>query len=187
MPISWTAIQALHEPDLERHWARCRDELTLDCPLEVFEELFFEHHGDDDFGGAVSRRRLGDGRLDRDGSIRRDVATRGGRPRLSVRGGRGACTDVAREALSMRGRRSSSTGRCHHTWLRPPILVTGEVTGQWLRVRAAGRVHAARQSARATRSAGGARDEAASGVGGCSIRQGRVKWKPENFWISRSH
>lgn len=32
MPISWTAIQALHEPDLERHWARCRDELTLDCP-----------------------------------------------------------------------------------------------------------------------------------------------------------
>ena len=51
MPISWTAIQALHEPDLERHWARCRDELTLDCPLAVFEELFFEHHGDDDFGG----------------------------------------------------------------------------------------------------------------------------------------
>jgi hypothetical protein len=25
--------------------------LTLDCPLAVFEELFFEHHGDDDFGG----------------------------------------------------------------------------------------------------------------------------------------
>ena len=28
-----------------------RDELTLDCPLAVFKELFFEHHGDDDFGG----------------------------------------------------------------------------------------------------------------------------------------
>lgn len=55
MPISWTAIQALHEPDLERHWARCRDELTLDCPLAVFEELFFEHHGDDDFGGICHR------------------------------------------------------------------------------------------------------------------------------------
>ena len=50
MPISWSAIQALHEPDLERHWVRCRDELGLDCPLEVFEELFFEHHGDAEFG-----------------------------------------------------------------------------------------------------------------------------------------
>ncbi len=50
MPISWSAIQALHEPDLERHWVRCRVELGLDCPLEVFEELFFEHHGDADFG-----------------------------------------------------------------------------------------------------------------------------------------
>ena len=50
MPISWSAIQALHEPDLERHWVRCRDELGLDCPLDVFEELFFEHHGDAEFG-----------------------------------------------------------------------------------------------------------------------------------------
>ena len=50
MTISWTAIQALHEPDLERHWVRCRDELGLDCPLDVFEELFFEHHGDAEFG-----------------------------------------------------------------------------------------------------------------------------------------
>ena len=50
MPISWSAIQALHVPDLQRHWMRCRDELGHDCPLEVFEELFFEHHGDEDFG-----------------------------------------------------------------------------------------------------------------------------------------
>ena len=64
MPISWTAIQALHEPDLDRHWVRCRDELGLDCPLEVFEELFFEQHGDAEFGVAVSRRRLVGGGLD---------------------------------------------------------------------------------------------------------------------------
>ena len=48
--MCWSAIQALHEPDFERHWVRCRDELGLDCPLEVFEELFFEHHGDAEFG-----------------------------------------------------------------------------------------------------------------------------------------
>ena len=27
MSISWSAIQALHGPDVERHWVRCRDEL----------------------------------------------------------------------------------------------------------------------------------------------------------------
>ena len=50
MPISWTAIQALHERDLDRHWALSRDELGLDGTLEVFEELFFEHHGDAELG-----------------------------------------------------------------------------------------------------------------------------------------
>jgi hypothetical protein len=25
----------------------------LDCPLDVFEQLFFDHHGDDDFAGVV--------------------------------------------------------------------------------------------------------------------------------------
>ena len=50
MAFSWVAIQALYEPDLERYWVRCRDELGLDCPLEGFEGLFFEHHGDEDFG-----------------------------------------------------------------------------------------------------------------------------------------
>ena len=45
--------------------------------------------------------------------------------------------------------------------------------GQWLRVRAAGRVQPARQSARLARSAGGARDEGASGVGGGGRSVGR--------------
>jgi hypothetical protein len=46
MAVNWSQIQALCEPTLETHWARCWDELALDCPIGVFEELFFEHHGD---------------------------------------------------------------------------------------------------------------------------------------------
>jgi hypothetical protein len=66
LPISWSSIQALHEPGLERHWVRCRDELGLDCPLEVFEELFFEHHGVEDFGTMYRTADSGHRRGDRE-------------------------------------------------------------------------------------------------------------------------
>jgi hypothetical protein len=54
MPISWSSIQSLREPDRDRHWARCRDELGLDCPVDVFKELFFEHQRDEEFGTPYS-------------------------------------------------------------------------------------------------------------------------------------
>jgi len=94
MPISWTAIQALHEPDLERHWARCRDELTLDCPLAVFEELFFEHHGDDDFGGPFRAIELATALLAETGLHSGGVHTLCGPPRLPSPGVRGARVGV---------------------------------------------------------------------------------------------
>jgi hypothetical protein len=124
MPISWSAIQALHEPELERHWVRCRDELGLDCPLEVFEELFFEHHGDEDFGtmyraadwsavvwtelelSGVALRRVG---VDRGYQYAVDEA----RARTLEEG-----LSDARDAVVEHWAR-------HLTWLRPPILVSG--------------------------------------------------------------
>lgn len=50
MRIFSATVQTLYVPGLEQHWVRCRAEIGLDRPLEVFEELFFEHHGDEDFG-----------------------------------------------------------------------------------------------------------------------------------------
>lgn len=49
--LAHVVIQKKERLLLGRHLARCRDELGLDCPLEVFEELFFEHHGDANFAG----------------------------------------------------------------------------------------------------------------------------------------
>ena len=129
MPISWTGIQALHEPDLERHWARCRDELTLDCPLAVFEELFFEHHGDDDFGGlyrAIDWATAVWTETDLSGVMLRRVA---------VDRGYQYAVDEARARTLREGLVDARPAivehwSLHHTWLRPPVLVTGDVTGR---------------------------------------------------------
>lgn len=50
MSISWAAIRKLHEADLDLRRVRCRDGLDFDCPLDVFEERFLGHHGDEEFG-----------------------------------------------------------------------------------------------------------------------------------------
>ena len=128
MPISWTAIQALHEPELERHWVRCRDELGLDCPLEVFEELFFEHHGDEDFGTmyrAVDWSAVAWTETELSGVLLR---------RVGVDRGYQYAVDEARARTLQEGLSDARDAVVEHwlsqlTWLRPPILVTGEVTG----------------------------------------------------------
>ena len=128
MTISWTAIQALHEPDLDRHWVRCRDELGLDCPLDVFEELFFEQHGDAEFGTlyrAVDWSTVAWTETELSGLLLRRVA---------VERGFQYAVDEARARTLLEGLVDDRADVVEHwarqqTWLRPPILVTGEVTG----------------------------------------------------------
>ena len=128
MPISWSAIQALHEPDFERHWVRCRDELGLDCPLEVFEELFFEHHGDAEFGAlyrAVDWSAVAWTETELSGVLLR---------RVGVDRGYQYAVDEARARTLQEGLSDARDAVVEHwarhsTWLRPPILVSGEVTG----------------------------------------------------------
>lgn len=124
MRISWTAIQALHEPDLERHWSRCGDELGLDCPIEVFEELFFERYGAADFGAtfrAVDWSEVAWRERGLSGMALRQVA---------VDGGYQHAVDEARARTLFEGLVDERPAivehwSLHHTWLRPPVLVTG--------------------------------------------------------------
>jgi hypothetical protein len=61
MSVQWQRIAELYEPDAERHWQACLRELGLDCPLEVFGQLFHEHHADAEF--AVLYRSVDWGRV----------------------------------------------------------------------------------------------------------------------------
>ena len=127
-PVSWRSIQALHALELESHWVRCRDELGLDCPLEVFEELFFEHHGDEDFSTlyrAVDWSAVAWTETELSGLLLRRVA---------VERGFQYAVDEARARTLLEGLSDARDAVVEHwaghlTWLRPPILVTGEVTG----------------------------------------------------------
>jgi hypothetical protein len=46
--FSWARIQRLYDADLGLHWQRCETE-GLQCPQEVFTQLFHEKANDEDF------------------------------------------------------------------------------------------------------------------------------------------
>jgi hypothetical protein len=103
MAVNWSQIQALYEPTLETHWARCRDELALDCPVEAAHDALV--------------------------GLARTVA-------MERASGRNQLADHAAAAVRARSSRWSKAWPEivefwveHGTWLRPPVLVTGEVTG----------------------------------------------------------
>jgi hypothetical protein len=139
MPISWTAIQALHAPDLDRHRVRCRDELGLDCPLEVFEDLFLEHHGDAEFGSlcrAVDWSAVAWTETELSGLPLRRVA---------VERGFQYAVDEARARTLQEGLSDARDAVVEH-WARHFDLAPaadsgdGRDDGQWLRLRVAGGV-----------------------------------------------
>src|SRR5450631_966321 len=51
--IEQQAILSMHRVRQGFVKARSAQALGLNCPLDVFEDLFFDHHGDDDFAGVV--------------------------------------------------------------------------------------------------------------------------------------
>lgn len=52
MTIRWTAIQNQYAPLAADHLSRAQA-LGLTCPLDVVEQLFHDHHCDEDFADVV--------------------------------------------------------------------------------------------------------------------------------------
>ena len=50
--MSWRRIQSLYDPDGPTHWDRCQAQ-GFACPRDVFEQLFHNHHANEDFGQLV--------------------------------------------------------------------------------------------------------------------------------------
>jgi hypothetical protein len=50
--FTWSRIQRLYEPDATAHWQRCESE-GLQCPQEVFTQLFHEQSNNEDFAVIV--------------------------------------------------------------------------------------------------------------------------------------
>jgi hypothetical protein len=50
--FTWSRIQRLYDPDATAHWQHCESE-GLQCPQEVFTQLFHEQANNEDFAVIV--------------------------------------------------------------------------------------------------------------------------------------
>ena len=53
MPLTWNAVQEVYAPEPQEHLMRAQA-LGLSCPLDVFEQLFTDHHDEPEFAKIVA-------------------------------------------------------------------------------------------------------------------------------------
>jgi len=127
MPITWASIQNQYAVSAADHLSRAQA-LGLECPLDVFEQLFHEHHGDEHFTQIVrfiDWANVGWEETELSGVALRRVAI----PRAYQR-----AVDEARWRTAEDGVQDARPEIIEHwqiagTWLRSPILIAGEVLG----------------------------------------------------------
>jgi hypothetical protein len=127
MTISWAAVQDQYAPDAADHFARVQA-LGLDCPADVFEQLFHDHHGDEDFAAVV--RFIDWEIVGWEETALSGVALR----RVAIPRPYQHAVDETRWRTAEEGVQDDRPEIIEHwktagTWLRSPILIAGEVTG----------------------------------------------------------
>jgi hypothetical protein len=125
--LRWAAIQALHDPEAIRHRAMVAA-AGLEIPLDVFEQLFHDHHGDDTFEPVV--RVVDWSRVEWTEAFLTGASLRSVRvPRAYQH-----VVDEARASTVADGLRDERPDVLAHwrqagTWLVPPIVVAGSAIG----------------------------------------------------------
>jgi hypothetical protein len=130
MAIRWAELQSIYIADAPAHWTRAR-ELGLECPFDVFEQLFFDQHGDEEFATIVQPldwQSVEWQAIELSGAALRRVAV----PRSYQR-----ALDEARWRTAQLGLQDERSGvlehwRREHSWMRSPILIAGSVLGSAL-------------------------------------------------------
>lgn len=124
IPLTCSAIRNGYTPDLVEHHAAAQA-LGLDCPLDVFEQLFHDPHGDGRLAEAVRF-------LDwRSVSWREDTLTGFALRRVGVPKRFQHAVEEARWLTTKEGfidRRPDVMARWseNRTWMRAPVVVSGE-------------------------------------------------------------
>ena|SRR5271170_2522256 len=123
--FTWTRVQRLYDSDPGTHWQRCASE-GLECPQEVFTQLFHEDANNADFAAIV--RAVDWGR------VRWELVEFSGIALRQVRVDRGYqhALDEARDRATQFGIVDDRVEvvehwRDAHSWFVPPVMVAGEV------------------------------------------------------------
>ena len=130
MKITWAAVQNQYATQATDHFAHAQA-VGLECPWDVFEQLFHEHHDDKDFAQIV--RFIDWAKVTWDETALSGVALR----RVTVPRPYQHAVDEARWRTAEEGIQDDRLELVEHwrmakTWLRSPILVAGDVLGSSL-------------------------------------------------------
>jgi hypothetical protein len=125
--FSWARIQRLYDADAVVHWQRCEAE-GLQCPQEVFAQLFHEEAHNENF--AVIVRAVDWGRAKWELEEMSGVAHR----HLRVHRGYQHALDEARDRATQFGivderEEVVSHWRDAKSWVVPPVVVGGDLLG----------------------------------------------------------
>jgi hypothetical protein len=123
--LSWAAIQSVYADEPTEH-QRCAEALGLDCPLDVFAQLFHDHHGDAQLAELLRFVDWSTVTWEQ-GELSGVALRRVGIPRPFEH-----AIDEVRWRTAAEGFRDERPEvMVHwmqaHTWIRTPILVTGEI------------------------------------------------------------
>jgi hypothetical protein len=130
MTIRWSDVQGVYSADLQEHLSRSQT-LGIHCPEDVFEQLFFDHHGGDDFAGLVrfvDWASVASEERPLSGVALRRVAV----PRPYMHAVDEARWRTLEEGLQDERPEIIEYWHSAGTWLRYPILVAGNVLGTTL-------------------------------------------------------
>jgi hypothetical protein len=125
MAISWSAIQRQFAPDLSDHWARAKV-LGLDCPQDVFEQLFHEQRDSSSLATIVRFVDWGAVRWE-EGDLSGVALRQVGVPRPYERAVDEARARSAQEGFYDERPEVMTHWEAARTWIRSPIVLAGEV------------------------------------------------------------
>jgi hypothetical protein len=129
--LTWSAIQSVHDSDAGVHWAQARA-LGLDCPTDVFGQLYFDHHDDAELARrcrSVAWRSVSWNEEAFSGVALRQVGVP--RPFEQAVGEARRCTLA--QGFSDERPEVMAHWQSLHTWMQPPVIVAGYVLPSGLR------------------------------------------------------
>jgi hypothetical protein len=131
MSLTWSTLQSLYEPEPTTHAARAQT-LGLDCPADVFEQLFHDRHNDPELG-AVLRFVDWSQVTWEEGALSGVALRHTGVPRAYRYAVDEARQETLREGFHDDRPEVMDHWTQSHTWIRPPIVLAGELLQSNLR------------------------------------------------------
>jgi len=131
MSLTWDSVQRVYLADPVAHAAAARS-LGLDCPAEVFESLFHEHHNNAELGSALRFVDWSEVTWE-EGALSGVALRHTGVPRAFQ-----LAVDEARQETAVNGFHDDRPDVMEHwtewhTWTEPPIVLSGDLLQSNLR------------------------------------------------------